>query len=107
MATAPPPEGFVKDEQGYYIEKDPEARKDYAIEWKFWLIDADVITEILWIVEDGLTIHNQGYTDTRAFIEVSGGEVGRAYVCTCHIITANALEDDESFRVAIIDKSEA
>jgi len=104
MAIAPTSTGFIEDSQGLYINKDPAAKKAYSIDWGPFL-DGDIIDTMLWTVEDGLTVVNQAKTDTTTIIEVSGGEPGKAYVCTCHIkALTSELEDEFSFRVAIRDQ---
>ena len=95
------PTGFKTDAEGAYIVKDPQARKDYTVDWSRWLNAGDIIAAVQWTVEPGLNKHNEGKTDTTTFIELSGGEAGKAYVCVAHITTANGLEDEKSFRVVI------
>ena len=100
MAIAPTPLGFQQDSEGLYIIKDPQAVKDYTINWADWL-NGDIITEIDWTVDPALTVVNEGNTGTTTFIEISGGTPGKAHVCTCHVKTNNNREDDQSFRVVI------
>jgi hypothetical protein len=96
------PIGFQTDANGYYIYKDPSAKKDYRINWQPWL-NGDTIDSVVWTVEAGLVKENEGHDDTMVFVEVSGGAPGKAYVCTAHIVTALGLENEQSFRVAIKD----
>ncbi len=101
MAISSTPTGFKSDGNGDYILKDPNARKDYGVDWSLWLIAPDVIDGVQWIVEPGLTIENEANTDTKTFIEVSGGLPGKSYNCTARVTTVAGLIEDKSFRVVI------
>lgn len=93
--------GFQLDAQGAFITKDPQARKDYTIDISRFLKNGDTIDAVVWEVEPGINVHNQGRTATTVFIELSGGTLGRAYVCTARFTTVQGITDDQSFRCVI------
>ena|SRR6476469_1167359 len=95
------PIGFQKDEQGYWIIKDPNASKDYTIDYSKWLIDGDVITGVVWNVPAPLVSENEGISggNTKVFVQLSGGEYGGSYPITAHITTAEGRSDDFTFRL--------
>lgn len=93
--------GFQKDAEGYYICKDPNAQKDYTIDFSKWLKNGDILTGAAWIIPEGITKIDDGFTSTTAWIELAGGTLGKNYMITVHITTAQAHEDDQSFRLVI------
>lgn len=85
--------------------KDPDASKDYAVDWSAWLA-TDTIATVTWLVPDGLT-HDSGsdsHTTTEATIWLEGGTVGQFYVVTSRITTAGGREDDRSFRIQVANQ---
>jgi hypothetical protein len=92
--------GFQFDDQGAWIAKDPNANKDYTINFGPWL-DGDTIDTVVWTVPDDLVKENEGNTPTTAFVEISGGELGKNYIINAHIVTVDGHEEDKSFRLVI------
>jgi hypothetical protein len=92
--------GFQFDNEGAWIAKDPNASKDYTLNFGPWL-NGDVITAVAFDVPAGLTIENEGHTDTTAFIELSGGTLGKNYIINAHITCLSGNEEDKSFRLVI------
>jgi len=88
------------------IKKDPEAVKDYQIDWSDsgngWL-GSDTISSSLFTVGAGLTIDSQSNTTTTATVWLSGGTAGQKYKVNCHIVTAAGREDDRSFDILVED----
>lgn len=95
--------GFQKDAEGYYICKDPNSVKDYTIKYDNWLQDGDTIISCVWTVPAGINKVNEGIRpgNTKVWIELSGGVIGKNYLISAHIATAQGHEDDQSFRIVI------
>jgi len=97
MATV----GFIEDKDGWWIAKDPNATKDYELDFGDWLKDGDALATADWTVPAPLEQVNQGLTATLAFVTIGGGVIGQTYEIVAHITTANGLIDDKSFRLVI------
>jgi len=95
---------FHVDALGYWIEKDPQAVLDYAMDWADWL-DTDTITGTpVWTIDSGVTKASQSNTTTTATAWLSGGVLGQTYTVTCRITTAGGRTDERSFRLKIVDR---
>ena len=89
---------------------DPQARKDYTIDWGDYLKpqkladDTDALVDSRWTVPDGITLSEQQFDDRYAtiWITVTGSE--RLYDLTNHITTREGREDDQTIRLRIRDK---
>ena len=95
--------GFQKDDEGYYIYKDPNATKEYNIDYSEWLIDGDTLQSVVWTVPNGIIKEAEDIKPGNqiCLIKLSGGSIGQNYLITAHIVTLNGREDDNSFRVII------
>lgn len=97
--------GFKYDKNGPYIEKDPNATKDYAIDFAAegdsFLIDGDTLVSAVWTVPAGLNKVNELMHATKPKVVLSGGTLATSYLVNCRITTANGIVDDRSFRVII------
>ncbi|QDV34910.1 phage fiber-tail adaptor protein [Tautonia plasticadhaerens] len=80
--------------------KDPQALKDYVIEWEDWL-DGDTIATSTWTAPAGITVENESSTQTTATIWLSGGTLGAEYALVNHIITAAGREQDQTLTIRI------
>lgn len=72
--------------------KDPQEVKDYCIDWSQELAPGEIIVAVVWTLVTGtdglLTIDDQSiFTDTLAYVWVSGGTAGIDYELLCHITT--------------------
>ena len=85
------------------FEKDPDAVKDYSIDWSAWLGE-DTIDTSTWSVPDGITKDDDSNTTTSTTIWVSGGTAGQEYKLVNHIVTAAGREEDESLVFFIREK---
>lgn len=82
--------------------KDPNANKDYPIDWTDWLAEiSDTISSVAWTVPAGITQTNQSNTTTRAVIWLSGGTLGTTYEIGCRITTAGGRIEDQTILVEI------
>ena len=106
--------GFKTDNQGAYIEKDPQAELDYTIDWTDWLVPNDEISTSTWefqtITGDSspLTQYDTSYINTvsdRTTVYVAGGTAGRSYRVTNTITTTAGLTDQRYFRIFVRDRT--
>ncbi|AZG48854.1 phage fiber-tail adaptor protein [Gordonia insulae] len=86
------------------IEKDPNAKLDYGINWSDWLRPGDTITASTWTVtgpDAALVNSDPGFTTTEATVWLAGGTLGKTYDAVNHITTAQGREDDRTLKVRI------
>lgn len=104
--------GFLRDTEGSYILKDPEAQLVYTLDWSQWLPTADTVTAVdhslqvrandpapLVEVSEGIVSGNKTY------IELSGGQVGKTYRVTAEITTNDGNTDRRYFRIKVENRS--
>jgi len=105
--------GFKTDRIGSYIEKDPQAKLDYTMDWSDWLPSGDPLQSAEWRVSTvtndtaNVIIHSNttsGITGLSTAI-ISGGSAGNTYTVTCRITTTNGLIDERYFRLSVRDRS--
>ena len=100
-------DGFVTDATGSWIEKDPSAVLDYALDWyrggNGWLAAGDSITTSTWTVSDSaLVIDSDSITDGHTTVVwLSGGVVDTNYTVTNQVTTAAGRTDERSFTVKV------
>ena len=95
------------------LDKDPNAKLDYTIDWSAWLV-ADTIVSSLWIIGDGVTAGGgseiesppaliqcvtpaPSNTTTTCTIWLEGGTHLKEYKVTNRITTLAGRIDDRSF----------
>lgn len=95
--------GFQKDSEGFWIAKDPNASKNYTIDWSKWLTNGDTLQSVVFNVPTGLIKIGEGLTPDalKGWVRLGGGALGSNYIVTAHIVTVQGNEDDQSFRVVI------
>lgn len=88
--------------------KDPNAKKDYAVDWSAWLDDGETISTSAWAIDvtpDGnLTISSSpaaANTTTTATVWLEAGSVGRQYRVRNRITTSAGRTDDQSLDIYI------
>jgi hypothetical protein len=81
-----------------YWEKDPEAVKDYELDWTAWL-DGDTISAHTVTAQDGLSVDANSEASGVVTIWLSGGTHGRAYKVTCEIVTVGGRTEQRSFEI--------
>lgn len=79
--------------------KDPDAVKDFRINWASWLDTAETIASSTWVVPAGITKDSDTNTTTTATVWLSGGTAGATYSLTNRIVTNQARTED---RVIVI-----
>ena len=103
--------GFYKDNTGYVINKDPEARLDYQLTWGDWMPSGSVISASTWTAEtisgdsDPLAITSNSFTDTTTTVTVNGGTEGNIYRLYNQITTDGGLIERRFFRILIKQRS--
>lgn len=85
--------------------KDPDAVKDYSLDWSEWL-DGDEISSSGWTAPSGLTVVSSAQVGTVMTVWLSGGVAGQTYKVTNRITTANnpARVDERTFEILCRDQ---
>lgn len=103
--------GFEIINQTLWIDKDPEAQLFYTFDWSEWLAGGDSISTADYTVTarvndpDPLAKVSQGIQGAKTYVELKDGQVGKSYVVSVKVTTANGLIDRRSFRVKIENRS--
>ena len=90
-----------------WISKDPDAQLIYTFEWNEWLPTGDSISSAVYTVQarandpTPLVKVSSGIQSTKTYVELCAGQVGKSYVVTVKITTANGLVDSRNFKVRI------
>lgn len=99
--------GFELSQVGIQIDKDPEAQLIYTFDWVDWLPAGDSIANVDYTVAarvndpEPLVKLDEGIQTTKTYVELSAGQLGKTYIVTAKVTTANGLIDRRSFRVNI------
>jgi hypothetical protein len=99
--------GFLADNEGTFIDKDPIASLVYTMNWSQWLPAGQTITTSIWTFEtisgDTIPLVNEAAsnTTTSASIEISGGSAGKIYKVYNKITTTSGYEDRRYFRIKV------
>lgn len=79
---------------------DPNAVLDYSKDWSAWLRDGETVTSAAWTLPTGLERDPLHPTDTLAgavsTVWIKGGTVNVNYRATCHVVTSEGREEDDS-----------
>lgn len=103
--------GFYRDNTGYVIDKDPEARLDYQLDWSEWLSSGDTIASSTWTAEtisgdtDPLNITSDTNSTTTTTVTLNGGTAGNIYRLYNQITTDGGLIERRFFRLKLTDRS--
>lgn len=85
--------------------KDPEAVKDYQVNWAGYLSSGVTIALSTWAItvdpDSALAIDSESNTATTATVILSGGAVGAKYWVTNHCVFSDGTEDDQSIIMMI------
>jgi len=93
-------DGFLQDQEGYYIEVGVDDVLDFGFTWDGWLKD-DHIANSTWSAPDGLTISSSTYDSTETAALISGFAAGSVYTVTNTVQTAAGLRTRRSFRLIV------
>lgn len=103
--------GYKKDTVGSYIEKDPEARLVYSMDWSEWLPVGDSLATATYTIStitddtDPIVKHTQGITGGDiSFVELSGGKTKEIYTVTAEVTTVDGNTDRRAFRIKVINR---
>ncbi len=104
--------GFEVINQQLWVTKDPEAQLIYTLDWSEWLPAGDSIAEAEVTVNarvndpEPLLKVSDGVSDgTRTYVELGSGQLGKSYLVTIKVTTADGAIDARSFRVKIAQRS--
>lgn len=103
--------GFLKDNDGVYINKDEDAVLTYSLDWSDWLPSGSTITANSFTVEtlagdtDALTKVAQSNTDTVTTVKLSGGTAGKIYKVYNTITITGSLIERRYFRIKVQARS--
>ena len=103
--------GFLKDNEGLYINKDEDAVLTYSLDWTDWLPADTAITSNTFTVEtitgdtDALVKVSQSNTDKVTTIKVSGGTSGKIYKVYNTITITGSLTERRYFRIKVQARS--
>jgi hypothetical protein len=78
-------------------KKDPDATLDWIFDWNLWLGEFETITDAEFIVDPGITVVTETFTQKTATVWLSGGTEGQVYKITCRITSSEGRTDDRSF----------
>lgn len=83
--------------------KDPNATKDYVVDWTDYL-QGDTLATSVFTVPVGLTKDSETNSSTSAIVWLSGGTVGTIYTILNRITTTAGRTDDRSFRIEVKER---
>lgn len=90
--------------------KDPDAVKDYSVNWLPWLTREDgTVTDALetsvWLItvapDESLTVDSDSFTSPDTTVWLSGGTPGQSYWVTNRVTTIEGRTDDQSVIIVI------
>jgi len=99
--------GYLRDNKGIYIDKDPNATLDYTLDWAEYTQAGDAIASAVWtssaISGDAtpIVIGAASINNDKATVLISGGTAGNIYTITCAVTSTNNLIDRRSFRIVV------
>lgn len=103
--------GFVKDNEGSYIDKDPGAKLNYSIDWTDWMPQSDTISTSTWTLETisgdaaPLVNHSTSINTYKTTVTISGGTAGKIYKVTNTITLGSGLIDKRYFRLKVVART--
>ena len=108
--------GFKRDNDGLYIEKDPDSNIQYALDFTDYLNSGDTVTSALVTIStvsgdaSPLAFPTNAATDVYIVggnlvnIRVENGSNGNIYTVKCVITTTLGDTDARSFRIVVKEK---
>jgi len=93
-----------------WFVKEPEALLDFTIDWSDWVAEGDVISSgVFFLLQSGLTIEDEGNTDTTHTAWLSGGISGTTYNVVSRVygtvqdINGDVRTDERVFDIVVKD----
>lgn len=99
--------GYQEDTDGVYIQKDPEAKLTYTLDWVNWLPTGTSIAAVDYTHNsrandaDPIILHAEGIQGTKTYATISGGTNNKVYLITSAITLDNGETDRRSFKMKI------
>jgi hypothetical protein len=103
--------GFLKDNDGIFIEKDAVSVLTYTLDWSEWLPSGTTLSGSTFTVQSisgdatPLAITAQSNTTTSCTVKLSAGSVGKIYKVFNTITTSGSLTDKRFFRIKVETRS--
>jgi len=93
--------GFERDNQGFFIRKDPESVMDYFVDYSTFLESGDSISTHTITADTGLTVDSSEILngDKKIKMILSGGTENTTYDVKADVDTADGLTMIHRFRV--------
>lgn len=88
--------------------KDPDAVLDYQVDWGAEYLNGDALAHSSWAVSPveplGIRVLGEAFDLLAASVEVGGGEAGKLYRLTNHVVTATGRTDCRSIVIRVEDR---
>lgn len=103
--------GYLRDNDGIYIVKDPSANLDYSIDWGDWLPAGSTISTSSWTLEDvagdttALSGSGAQIIGNKTVLTINGGTSGYIYKVYNTITTSGGLTERRYFRIKVEARS--
>ena len=82
--------------------KDPQANKDYGLDWSALLAEGETLSQSEWAVEPaGLVVGAGSIVGNVCVVWLSGGTDGTAYKVTNTITTSRGLIDERTVTIKV------
>jgi hypothetical protein len=97
--------GYQRDVQGHWIEKDPEARLIYSMDWSEWLLTNDEIASVIYTVTPSAGANDIDIEDSGTqlgyltYCDLSKGVHGETYTVAAKVTTNDGKVDTRRFRI--------
>lgn len=111
--TRPQQTGYMQDQQGVYIEKDPGSELIYSMDWSDWLISNDTIASVAYTITsptpsdtNNMTITDSGSTlGYQTYAKINKGVANKIYTINVKIVTTGDLTEERHFRIKVKHRS--
>lgn len=104
--------GYLRDAEGIYIAKDPNAELVYTFDWSEWLPTGTTVATVNYTLQvrandpAPLVRLTQGVqSGLKTYVELGGGAAGKVYTVTAQIVTTDGSIDRRNFRVKVENRS--
>lgn len=88
-----------------FLLKDPAAVLDYTADWGADYLNGDALAESHWAIvpaePGGARVDASQFDGMVASVTVSGGEAGKVYRLSNHVLTASGRIDSRSFTLRV------
>lgn len=97
--------GYQKDVQGHWIEKDPQAKLIYSLDWQDWLLANDALASVVYTVTPSAGANDIDLIESGTqlgyltYCELSKGVHGETYTVSAKVTTVDGRIDTRRFRI--------